>query len=151
MFTNQYKHCAMHRLAQTVKISLGIRNITWNKDFAQQGDRKGGQSQVPKFKFKGTCVQYTNMWRASSKAEILTFHIHSSLAPQWFCLLPMATVVLLTSKVNLLNDKTYWWVCATVIVSSFGQMEQGAHHIKKSFDLLNEESVSGACSGRASL
>ena len=29
------------------------------------------------------------------------------------------------SKVNLLNDDTYRWVCATVIVSSFGRIDQG--------------------------
>ena len=32
--------------------------------------------------------------------------------------------------VNLLNDNTYLWVCATVIVSSFGLIEQGVHHIR---------------------
>ena len=53
----------------------------------------------------------------------------------------------LTSKVNLLTYNTYRWVCATVIASSFGQIEQGAHYIKK----FNEESVSGVRSGRASL
>ena len=34
--------------------------------------------------------------------------------------------------VNLLNDDTYQCVCATVIVSSFGQIEQGAYYIGKS-------------------
>ena len=32
-----------------------------------------------------------------------------------------------SSKVNLLNDDTYRWNCVTVIVSSFGRIEQGAH------------------------
>ena len=32
-----------------------------------------------------------------------------------------------SSKVNLLSDDTYRWNWATVIVSSFGQIEQGAH------------------------
>ena len=53
-------------------------------------------------------------------------HSHSSPVP--FCLLsglPTATVVLL--MVNLLNDDTYRWDCVTTIVSSFGQIEQGAH------------------------
>ena len=35
----------------------------------------------------------------------------------------------------------------TVIVSSFRQIEQGAHYIGKILDLL-EDSVSGACSSR---
>ena len=69
---------------------------------------------------------------------------YSSPVLQQFCLsgLPTATVV----KVNLLNDDIYQWNCATVIVSSFGQIEQGVDYI-----LLNEESVSGVHSGRASL
>ena len=45
--------------------------------------------------------------------------------------LPTATVSAHTfkakSKVNLQNDDTYRWNCAAVIVSSFGQIEQGAH------------------------
>ena len=49
-----------------------------------------------------------------------------------------------SSKVNLLNDDIYRWNYATVIVSSFGQIEV---HI----DLFNEERISGAHSGRASL
>ena len=32
-----------------------------------------------------------------------------------------------SSKVNLLNDDTYQWNCVTIIVSSFGQIEQGVH------------------------
>ena len=32
-----------------------------------------------------------------------------------------------SSKFNLLNDDTYRWDCATVIMSSFKQLEQGAH------------------------
>ena len=41
----------------------------------------------------------------------------------------MATIVLLpaSSKVNLLNDDTYRLDSATVIMSSFGQIEQGVH------------------------
>ena len=55
---------------------------------------------------------------------------------QRFCLLsglPMATVVLLlprqqaSSKVSLLNYDTYRWDSVILIVSSFGQIEQGAH------------------------
>ena len=42
-------------------------------------------------------------------------------------LLPKAS-----SKVNLLNDDTYRRVCATAIVSSFGQIEQGVHYVGKS-------------------
>ena len=38
------------------------------------------------------------------------------------------------SKVNLLNDDTYQLVCVTVIVSSFGQVEQGVHYIRKSLN-----------------
>ena len=43
--------------------------------------------------------------------------------------LPMAMVVLLPAsyKVNLLNDDSYRLDSATVIMSSFGQIEQGAH------------------------
>ena len=53
--------------------------------------------------------------------------------------------MLFTSKVTLLNDDTLdIEVCATVIVSSFGQIEQGVH-------IIYEESVYGARSGRASL
>ena len=52
-------------------------------------------------------------------------------------------------KVNLLNDDTYRGVCATVIVSSFGELEQGAPYIEKS--LIYEETVSGMRSGRAVL
>ena len=37
-----------------------------------------------------------------------------------------------SSKVNLLNDDNYRWVCANVIVLSFGQIEQGAHYVMKS-------------------
>ena len=37
-----------------------------------------------------------------------------------------------SSKVNFLNDYTHRWVCVTVIVLSFGQIEQGAHYIRKS-------------------
>ena len=55
-----------------------------------------------------------------------------SLVLQQFCLLsgvPVATVVLLpaSSKVNLLNDNTYRCDSAAIIMSSFGQIEQGAH------------------------
>ena len=32
-----------------------------------------------------------------------------------------------SSKVNLLNDDTYRSDCATVIMSYFGQIEQGVH------------------------
>ena len=32
-----------------------------------------------------------------------------------------------SSTVNLLNDDTYRWDCATVIMSSFRQIEQGTH------------------------
>ena len=51
-------------------------------------------------------------------------------------------------KVNLLNDDTYRWIRATIIVSSFEQTEQGAQYIKEILNLLNEESVSRAHSGR---
>ena len=55
-----------------------------------------------------------------------------------------------SSNVNLLNDDTYQqWDCATVIMSAFGQIDQGVH--KEIFDLLNKESVSGVHSGRTSL
>ena len=50
-----------------------------------------------------------------------------------------------TSKVNLLNDDTYRWDCATVIMSSFRQIEQGA------VNLFNKESVFGEHSIRATL
>ena len=55
----------------------------------------------------------------------------------------MAAVVLAckaSAKVNLLSDDTYRLVRATLIVSSFGQIKQGAHYIRKS--LINEESIS---------
>ena len=45
----------------------------------------------------------------------------------------------LVFKVNLLNDNTYRWIYATVIVSSFGQMSK--LHNKEIFDLLNEKRV----------
>ena len=32
-----------------------------------------------------------------------------------------------SSMVNLLNDDTHLWVCATVIVSSFRYIEEGAY------------------------
>ena len=41
-----------------------------------------------------------------------------------------------------LNDDTYRWVCATVIVSSFRETEQGVHFIEM-LDLLEENSVTG--------
>ena len=53
-----------------------------------------------------------------------------------------------SSNVNLLHDDTYRWECASIIVSSFGQIEQSALN-KEILDLLNEESISGARSGRA--
>ena len=51
---------------------------------------------------------------------------------QQFCLLsglPIATVVLLpaSSKINLLNDDTYQFDSATIIMSSFEQIDQGPH------------------------
>ena len=48
----------------------------------------------------------------------------------------MATVVLLLPrvfKVSLLIDGTYKWNCVPLIVSSFGQIEQSAHYIRKYF------------------
>ena len=36
-----------------------------------------------------------------------------------------------SSKVYLLNDDTYQCDYVTIIMSSFGQLEQGAHQIKK--------------------
>ena len=38
-----------------------------------------------------------------------------------------ALTAMASSKVNLLNDDIYQWVCATVTVSSFRQIEQGAY------------------------
>ena len=35
-------------------------------------------------------------------------------------------------KVNLLNTILYHWTCVTIIVSSFGQIEQGVQFIRKS-------------------
>ena len=40
-----------------------------------------------------------------------------------------------SSKVNLLNDDTYRCDSATIIMSYFGQLEQGAHQIRNFFDL----------------
>ena len=51
-------------------------------------------------------------------------------------------------QVNLLNDDTYRWNCAT---SSYGQNRVKCAINMEILDLLNEESVSGASSGRASL
>ena len=48
-------------------------------------------------------------------------------------------------QVNLLNDDTYRWNCVT---SSYGLIDALNMEI---LDLLNEESVSGARSSRASL
>ena len=82
-------------------------------------------------------------WRTSSKAELLTFTFFPS--PQRFCLLfGLQTAELVSaltsktsSKVYLLNDNTYWWVCVTIIVSFFGEIEQGVRY------LLTEESIFG--------
>ena len=52
-----------------------------------------------------------------------------------------------SSKVNLLNDDTYRYDSVTIIMPSFGQLEQGAHQIRKFF----EESASGVRSCKASL
>ena len=57
----------------------------------------------------------------------------------------------LFSKVNLLNDDTYRCDSATIIMSSFGQIEQGAILNKEILNSINEESISGAHSCRASL
>ena len=51
-------------------------------------------------------------------------------------------------QVNLQNDGTYRWNCAT---SSYGQNRVRCALNMEILDLLNEESVSGARSGRASL
>ena len=52
-------------------------------------------------------------------------------------------------QVNLLNDDTYQWNCA---MSSYGQKDRVRCALNMEIlDLLNEESVSGARSGRASL
>ena len=58
----------------------------------------------------------------------------------------------LTSKAssNLLNYDTYQCVCA-VIVSSIWTNRARCILYKKILDLLDEESVSEACSGRTSL
>ena len=78
-----------------------------------------------------------NLWSST--------HSHFSPVRNEFCSLSglqTASVVLApTSKVDLL-------LCATVIVSSFGQIEQGVHYIKN-LDLFDEESISGESSGRA--
>ena len=77
---------------------------------------------------------------------------------QQFCLLsglPTPTVVRSPgpcSNVNLLNEDTYQCNSATIIMSSFGQIVQVAHKINKEIlDLLIGESISGVCSGIASL
>ena len=78
-------------------------------------------------------------------------NLFSSGALQFF---PSSAVILLVvwcangdcsagSKINLLNDNTYRCDSVTNIMSSFGN--------KEIFDLFNEESVSGACSCKASL
>ena len=62
-------------------------------------------------------------------------NLFSSGAPQFF---PSSAAILLvvwsangdcsaSSKVNLLNDDTYGCDSATIIMSSFGQIEQGVH------------------------
>ena len=62
--------------------------------------------------------------------------------------LPTATVVLLlprqVPKVNLLNDDTYRWDC---VILRTNRAKCALN--KEILDLLNEESISGACSGRA--
>ena len=67
-------------------------------------------------------------------------NLFSNGAPQFF---PTSAAILLlvwsangdftaSSKVNLLNDDTYRCDSATIIMSSFGEREQGAHKIRKS-------------------
>ena len=61
----------------------------------------------------------------------LMANLFSSRAPQFFS--SSAAILLVvwsangSSKVNLLNDDTYRCDSATIIMSSFGQIEQGAH------------------------
>ena len=82
---------------------------------------------------------------ANSKAELVTFTFFPSL--QQFCLLSGLQTAAARSKVN-----TYQWVRVIVIVLSYGHIDQGVHYMyKEILDLLNEESVSGARSSRASL
>ena len=98
----------------------------------------------------------TYSFLTSSRWQLMA-NIFSSGAPQFF---PSSAVILLvvwfangdcgaSSKVNLLNDDTYRCDYVTIIMSSFGQIEQGARI--RIHELLNEESVSGVRSSRASL
>ena len=48
-------------------------------------------------------------------------------------------------------NNTYRCICAGVIIHPSGQIEQGAQYNTKILDLLDEESISGESSGRASL
>ena len=64
--------------------------------------------------------------------DIIAIATSGKLILQQFCLLsglPMVTLVLLpaSSKVDLLNDDTYRLDSVTVSMSSFRQIEQGAH------------------------
>ena len=62
-------------------------------------------------------------------------NLFSSGAPpvlQRFCLLSVNGDCSASSKVNLPNDDPYRCESATIIMSSFGQIEQGAHSIRKS-------------------
>ena len=55
-----------------------------------------------------------------------------------------------SSKVNSLNDDTYQWDCATVIYYVILRTSRARCTLNKDIlDLLNEESVSGACNGNS--
>ena len=66
--------------------------------------------------------------------ELLTFTVFSTIL--FFVCSSNGADSALTSKgslkVNLLNTIIYCWTFVTIIVSSFGQIEQGVQFIKKS-------------------
>ena len=59
---------------------------------------------------------------------------------QWYSALTSKA----SSKVHLVSDDTYRWNWATVIVSSFGQIEQDAHYIRQSLILLIPQKITEA-------
>ena len=88
---------------------------------------------------------------SSSQAELLTFTFFPSSAAillvVWSANGDCSVLPRPVPKVNLLNDDTYRWDSATVIVTNRARCALN----KDILDLLNEENVSGARSGRSSL
>ena len=78
---------------------------------------------------------------------VLKLHIFTFLpSPLQFCFSVLQTAMavlslsrLVSSMINLLNDDIYRRVCVTIIVSSFREIEQGVHYIRKSLHFWRKQ------------